>query len=193
MNNKIQTSKTIRDKNVNSRDQKERALARAKVVTKRSENKKKVLEHNNTRAILNSKDPNAPIKKPSRFKQNLKETIKDMGNPNSQFKGAGRILQLTGTAKKAKRFVDSGHSHLGELNITPLMKDLLIVNGYKKQVNLIQEVDKGFKIKTKDYDKALKQVNEFLKRSKDVNLNNNIKNKNFSAWERINLACKDNN
>jgi len=192
-NNYTQTSKAIRDKKVNNRDKKERALARSKVLTKRLKNKKQVLEHKNTSAILNSKDPNKPIKKPSKLKGNFKRMVKDMANPNSQFKGAGRLLQLTGTDKLAKRFVDSGHSELDELKINNLEKDLLIVNGFKKQVNLIIDTQKGLKIKTKAYTKALKEVNEFLKRGEYKNLKNKIINKNFSAWQRLNLACEDNN
>ena len=115
-----------------------------------------------------------------------------MSNPNSQFKGMGRVLQLTGTAKKAKKFVDSGHSHIDEVNISPLQKDILIINGMKKQVNLIQDTQKGYKIKTKNYYKAVKEVKEFLKRSDKLNLKSNINDKTYSAWTLFNKVCDDN-
>jgi hypothetical protein len=77
--------------------------------------------------------------------------------------------------------------------ISDLERDVLVINGLKKDVDLIIDIQKGLKIKTKAYKKSLKKVTDFLKRGSYKNLKNNINNKNFSAWERLNLACKDNN
>lgn len=137
------------------------------------------------------------IKKPglySKFKNNLKTTGKDMLNPNSQFKGPGRILQLTGTANATKRIIDSVHSEHRMLTLTGIEKDKLIVDGFLKEVKLIDNTDKGNLPLTEEYYEAKATVGEHLKRTKKVNLKNtgsDSKNidKTYSAWERFNTAC----
>jgi hypothetical protein len=82
-----------------SRGDQERERAKKAVSNPFSRRREKAREYAKTKSHLSQKDPN-------RKKLGIGKTAKDMLNPNSEYRGAGRLLQLTGTGKLAKRFIN---------------------------------------------------------------------------------------
>lgn len=87
----------IRDKQLRDRQQKEESNAKKLTKSRKSERRERTKEYLRSKKELSKKDPN---------KKNKDYTkLKDQFNPNSDFRGAGRLLQWTGADKAARRFI----------------------------------------------------------------------------------------
>lgn len=147
-----------------------------------------------TKVTPNSKEKEVKIKRPNAFVRNFHRIKGDLLNPNSRFKGAGRILQWTGTDRMASRFIDSTHSCAESFQLDNSNRDDLVIHGFQKEVDLVERVDEGFSPMTSEYFDAKKILHDHIKRHRESNLrtigsdSSNI-DRTYSAWERFNTAC----
>lgn len=107
----------IRDRQLKERAEKEESNAKKLSESRKALRRERQKEYESSRKDLTGKDPN---KKAREYK-----TLKDQLNPNSEFRGAGRLLQWTGTANAAKRFINTtqGNYSDGDENIQDLYSD----------------------------------------------------------------------